>query len=124
MSTRKEYDAAWYQNNKEKKLKKGKEWKKNNPDKVAVISRRRTLKTKFQLTIEEYNQKLKEQNFCCAICKIHHESSKLQLAVDHDHGTGKIRDLLCGNCNRGLGFFKDSAEILSLAIQYLKKHKI
>lgn len=56
----------------------------------------------------------------CAICKEHQSKIKKKLCVDHDHSTGKIRGLLCGKCNTGLGFFKDRIENLSGAILYLK----
>src|SRR5579883_279302 len=43
--------------------------------------------------------------------------------LDHDHKTGFIRGLLCGSCNKGLGFFKDSPELMERAIRYLAKNK-
>lgn len=39
--------------------------------------------------------------------------------VDHCHTTGKVRGILCGNCNTGLGHFKDSPMLLQRAIEYL-----
>ena len=45
------------------------------------------------------------------------------LAVDHDHETGQVRDLLCHNCNRALGLFQDSIETVEAALNYLKKWK-
>ena len=43
-------------------------------------------------------------------------------AIDHDHRTGKIRQLLCHYCNCGLGSFEDNVERLNKAVEYLKKH--
>lgn len=77
----------------------------------------------YGITREEYDQKLANQNNCCAICGTHVSNTKRALAVDHDHVTGKVRDLLCGKCNTGLGQFKDSLELLEKAVTYLKEHK-
>jgi hypothetical protein len=44
------------------------------------------------------------------------------MPVDHSHATGKVRALLCTSCNRGLGFFKDSPELLIEAAKYLELH--
>lgn len=43
-------------------------------------------------------------------------------AIDHDHSTGELRGLLCGSCNKLLGFARDRTDILGSAINYLKKH--
>lgn len=43
------------------------------------------------------------------------------LVVDHDHTTGKVRGLLCHNCNRALGLLQDNKSYLQSAINYLKK---
>lgn len=60
-----------------------------------------------------------EQGRRCAIC--HFEpADRYDLAIDHDHGTGHVRGLLCGNCNTGLGFFKDDVAALGRAAEYLQ----
>ena len=79
------------------------------------------LKRMFGLSLEDYEQKAKNQNYVCAICLLPCKSGK-NLAVDHNHKTGKLRDLLCGNCNGGLGKFQDNPELLSKAADYLRKH--
>lgn len=53
----------------------------------------------------------------CIICG---ESQKLQLAIDHDHKTGRVRGALCSRCNLGLGHFRDDPELLRLAALYLE----
>ena len=76
------------------------------------------LTKRYGLTSDEYASLLQKQNGCCAICRATSEKS---FDVDHDHKTGKVRGLLCGACNRGLGQFQDSPEILLAAHQYLKE---
>lgn len=53
----------------------------------------------------------------CIICG---ESQKLQLSIDHDHKTGRVRGALCNRCNLGLGHFRDKPELLRLAALYLE----
>jgi len=77
------------------------------------------LKRKFGLSLDEYQKMLEEQKGVCKICG-QVENNK-QLAVDHCHTTGQIRGLLCGSCNRGIGYFRDSQDLLLKAVQYLNE---
>lgn len=80
-------------------------------------------KRKYHLTINEYLDIAEAQNFKCAIC--HKENFPMNnchtglLVVDHDHVTGKVRGLLCHNCNRALGLLQDNVDYLKNAITYL-----
>jgi hypothetical protein len=60
---------------------------------------------------------------CCEICGVEHRSElhPRYLSVDHCHKTDEVRGLLCGNCNFGLGHFKDNVQMLEAAIRYLKE---
>lgn len=80
-------------------------------------------KLKYNITENDYQKMLINQDYSCAICGIHREDLNKDLAVDHCHSTGKIRDLLCANCNSGIGFFKESLFKLKSAIKYIKHHK-
>lgn len=74
----------------------------------------------FGITMEQYRAMSEAQKDVCAICgKPNH--SGWMLAVDHDHKTGKVRGLLCSNCNRGIGLFKDSSAFLRKAMNYLER---
>lgn len=90
--------------------------------------RERILKNRFNITRNEYNRLLEQQNHKCAICKNSEickdrRNNKLrELAVDHCHTTGKIRGLLCYNCNRGIGHLQDSLSILREALDYLSNN--
>jgi hypothetical protein len=82
------------------------------------------LKTKYNLSLEQYNALLVKQNHKCAICSIDEkEAPKGKLFVDHCHATNKVRELLCHNCNVSIGLLKESITTLSQAIAYLDKHK-
>jgi hypothetical protein len=68
-----------------------------------------------------------EQDNKCILCGsegflIGKNNHNEKLAVDHCHETGKVRRLLCHNCNRGLGLFKDNPELLRKAAEYVETH--
>jgi hypothetical protein len=87
------------------------------------------LKKKYNLSLTQYNKMLEEQNGVCAICgnketvKDKRTNVIRKLSVDHNHTTGKIRDLLCDSCNNLLGQIKENINICYLLIDYLNKHK-
>lgn len=87
-----------------------------------ITERVRELK-KFGLTPKSYNDILLSQNESCAICKVHQSKLMRRLCIDHDHNTGKVRQLLCSVCNVGLGHFNDSIELLEVALKYLIRHR-
>jgi hypothetical protein len=80
----------------------------------------------FDLTPSQYDVLVAQQNNRCAICKqpetVKRNGKVKALAVDHDHVTGAIRQLLCSSCNQGLGRFKDNPELLEQAAAYLRRH--
>lgn len=92
------------------------EYRKQNPDKMKAID----LKRMYGISVKDYLKMWKSQNACCAICG-EKESEVGTLAVDHNHTTKEFRGLLCSQCNRSLGGFKDSIPILANATKYLQK---
>lgn len=84
----------------------------------------RYIERTYGITLEVYERMLEEQGGLCAICGgegfVMKESHTMKLAVDHCHSTGAVRGLLCHNCNRALGLFKDNPAHLAKAISYLK----
>lgn len=93
---------------------------KKNTAKMRESARASGLRCYFNLSVEDYENMYRAQNGVCAICSKLCISGR-RLAVDHDHATGQIRGLLCYRCNSGLGYFKDSLENLSSAIDYLTR---
>lgn len=78
----------------------------------------------YGLTYVSYKRRYEIQGRRCAICSELREWSgfgKLPFCVDHDHRTGKVRGLLCSQCNSGLGFFRDNRDSLINAITYLDR---
>ena len=89
----------------------------NDPTYRPRLSRLETLR-RHNLTPAEYEAEYVGQDGKCAICKtrpIQH--------IDHDHQTDSYRGLLCGNCNRGLGQFKDDDNVLIAAAEYIRKFR-
>ena len=78
----------------------------------------------YGLSREEYDRLFQEQNHRCKICGIKgfriNSKTEKTLCVDHCHTTGKIRGLLCHNCNRALGLLRDSKNLLQSALSYLE----
>jgi len=131
----KEYAKQYAQNHREKMKEYLYIWIKNNPEKSKEIYRKYSKSEKGKIKNRKWAKKKrllsygitegileqikKEQNNKCAICgKIINEFTK-DFAVDHDHKTGKVRGLLCMNCNIGLGAFRDNKIIMRKAIKYL-----
>ena len=81
------------------------------------------LRKQFGIGAAEYDQLLTEQNGGCAICGARFSHGEVRLAVDHCHDTGKVRGLLCSNCNQGLGKFGDDPDRLDRAGMYLRAHR-
>lgn len=73
---------------------------------------------KYGISLFEVQQRLVEQHHKCAIC-LTPFNDKIQMCVDHKHGTVVVRGILCGFCNRGLGLFRDNPTYLANAIKYL-----
>lgn len=83
----------------------------------------------YHLTDEDYERMLRKQGYKCAICGGlplygHH------FHVDHDHTCcdyegscgACVRGLLCDDCNRGLGMFRDRSDALRNAASYVERY--
>lgn len=99
-------------------------------------ARKRNLKRLYDITPEEYDALRERQSYRCAICQLHEDeitvknsgrprldgkpsAEPMKLHVDHDHETNEIRGLLCGACNLGIAYFKDQADRMLRAIDYV-----
>ena len=83
--------------------------------------RKRALKD-YGLSITDYETLLNSQKGLCAICASPEGRTGTRLYIDHDHSSGLVRGLLCGNCNSGLGMLGDNLEGVEAAAAYLRKN--
>lgn len=72
---------------------------------------------RFNISVGDYLSMREKCGNVCEICG----NSDDKLAVDHCHSTGVIRGMLCNRCNRGIGYFKDSVDLLKETIKYLER---
>jgi hypothetical protein len=112
---------------KKARAKSHKEWRKKNPEKELFYSfdflSKQTGFTKEEL-YSAYNTRYSQQQGRCAICGKYGSDEKRRFALDHNHTTNQIRDVLCNSCNVALGSFNEDVELLEKAIVYLKKHNV
>lgn len=89
-------------------------WRAKNP----LKAKNSELRKSFGISLAEYEQLLTDQGGVCGVCGKTDEW--FSLAVDHCHETSRIRGLLCSQCNRGIGLFRDSPDLLEKAAGYLR----
>jgi len=91
----------------------------------SIVKREQALKRMYGITQQDYDVMLVEQNNQCAICETTEPRGRHMsnyFVVDHCHTTGKVRKLLCHNCNTALGLVGDNTHILQSMIEYLREH--
>ena len=82
--------------------------------KKKVSDRKSHLKRKYGLTLEEFDELLASQGGGCAICGKPDADN-----VDHDHATGRVRGILCWNCNIAIGQLEDDSDRARAVAEYL-----
>lgn len=89
---------------------------------MKAAQRWRSIKSRYGLSRAQFEEMWLAQDGKCAICKdpiAQEPGLRMNAATDHCHGTGRVRGLLCQPCNRGLGHFRDRADLLRAALLYL-----
>ena len=124
---------AWYRRNREYEIARVGKWQKENASRVNDVQRRNRarrgeeyrrlereghLRRKYGLTQNMFEALVSAQLGNCAICGANVD---LELHVDHDHRTKKVRGLLCGKCNKAIGLLNDDPELLLAAKVYLER---
>lgn len=97
------------------------DWRlKQSTDRLKDLYYKRT----YNITLKDFNNRFIIQEGKCLLCKKELNVFGIsgdRACVDHCHTTGMIRGILCNECNRGLGYFKDNIMTLQNAIQYLSE---
>ncbi len=98
-------------------------WKAENPKAWERSARRSHLKMKYGITVEEFDRLFDSQGRKCAICGEENlkDARGFRPHVDHCHQTGKVRGILCGRCNKGIGALQDDSRIIRRALDYLER---
>src|SRR5262245_29484467 len=87
---------------------------------VRIKERNRQLQRNYGITADDFEEQLKKQSYCCAICGGWWEDdNQYGMHSDHNHNTKEFRGVLCHNCNIMLGHAKDDVRVLRKAIEYL-----
>ena len=111
--------AKWYAKNKGRAAESARKWREANPDRVAFLALRTRLK-QYGLSVEQYEQMLADQGGACAVCGAVPDRT---LHVDHCHTSGRVRGLLCSECNTGIGLMCEDPERLRRAAEYLRLYR-
>ncbi len=100
-------------------------WKAENPLRFEEAARRSHLRKKYGITPEEYDSIVASQGGRCAIFSgaLVGDRRGFRPHIDHCHETGRVRGVLCGSCNKGIGLLKDDPAVLAAAFEYLLRHK-
>lgn len=109
------YNRNLYERDKERIKARCKAYYQANRDKRRVWNRTWKLKNEYGITLCEYEAMLEQQNGLCAIC----QNRMDKVCIDHCHTSGKVRGLLCDNCNKAIGLLKDNPYVVKGARDYL-----
>jgi Recombination endonuclease VII len=117
-----------YYNNREHRKEVKRLWLACSVEQQREYEHLRSLRS-YGYTQAQYEHKLAAQGGGCAICGRKQGTGPGEVkqarggrfAVDHDHVTGQIRDLLCTPCNSALGSFQDDLDRMESAIIYILK---
>jgi hypothetical protein len=112
------YERKYYLDNRERLLQHDKIYRQKNRALIYLTK----IKRLFGVSKEHFEMLWNLQNGRCAICDLEFCLEKRNWTVDHNHITGKVRNLLCNPCNKFIGFARENCQILTNAIGYLNKH--
>lgn len=109
-----------YQNDpvfRQKQLANARRYRATYPDRALRSANNSHMRAAYGIDLDERAQMEKNQNGACALCGEHK-----RLLIDHDHVSGRVRELLCFRCNIRLAGLEDATSWRSAALAYLEKH--
>lgn len=109
--------ALYYRENIEEEKLRQKKWRDKNKEYLLKYQKEWNLKFHYGLSVQKFNDMVKEQNGKCLIC-----NEEKRLCIDHDHKTGKVRGLICHRCNTLLVVF-DNRGLFNRMIKYMEGYK-
>jgi len=112
--------AKWWSKNRVAYNQQHRDYYKNSSS-YRNYSRDRRLRAQYGITDEDYDRMLLQQGGGCAICGVTPKRGERRFPVDHNHQTGRVRGILCRDCNLGIGRLKDDPELTEKATRYLRK---
>lgn len=83
-------------------------------------SRHYHLVRRYGVSAADVDHMIEQQGGLCPVCA---RDLGAKPHVDHDHETGRVRQVLCFTCNGGLGLFGDDATRLRAAAEYVERHR-
>ena len=117
VNSKKRYDS-------EEHYEKRKEWRRKNRFVYALTFSRAHAKKRGYVPCSATPEELKAAfTGKCGLCGCPEVECNTQLHMDHCHETGELRGFLCARCNMGIGYFKNSEELLIDALHYLMNTK-
>lgn len=94
-------------------------WYQKNRARGIFNAKRYTLKRRYGMTQQDWDDMLISQQGRCALCDSQMLRKK-EPHIDHDHETNRVRGMLCFTCNTGLGALGDNAAGLRRALAYVE----
>lgn len=108
------YQKDYHRRNREERLEKQRERYQDNKEEVLERQKWYSVEKKYGLTKEDYLQLMEDVNSSCQCC-----GKAEDLCIDHCHNTGKVRGVLCRQCNQALGLLGDTKENVIKLLEYL-----
>jgi hypothetical protein len=114
---KREYNRCYHQKHRARLNARTREWRRLNADKISAISHE--TKMRYERKRSNRPEPTRPEPSSCDICAGKPVHGRRHLDEDHCHRTKQFRGWLCGECNRGIGMFKDDINLLARAIVYL-----